>query len=90
MAPALAALRALDRAEMTLADMDLDDIHEAFAAQVAFCCRYSTGSARGSQGPASSVGTPGGIGLARAQESRFRTMVTCHKLANRVSSHGVV
>ncbi len=35
MAPALAAPRALDRAGMTLADMDLVDIHEAFAAQVA-------------------------------------------------------
>ena len=35
MAPALAAPQALDRAGMTLADMDLVDIHEAFAAQVA-------------------------------------------------------
>jgi acetyl-CoA acyltransferase len=35
MAPALAAPGALDRAGMTLGDMDLIDMHEAFAAQVA-------------------------------------------------------
>lgn len=35
MAPVFAAPRALDRAGLTLADMDLVDVHEAFAAQVA-------------------------------------------------------
>ena len=35
MAPVFAAPRALDRAGLTLADMDLVDMHEAFAAQVA-------------------------------------------------------
>jgi acetyl-CoA acyltransferase len=35
MAPVFAAPRALERAGMTLADMDLVDMHEAFAAQVA-------------------------------------------------------
>lgn len=34
MAPVFAAPRALDRAGLTLADMDLVDVHEAFAAQV--------------------------------------------------------
>jgi len=35
MAPVFAAPKALDRAGLTLADMDLVDMHEAFAAQVA-------------------------------------------------------
>jgi acetyl-CoA acyltransferase len=35
MAPVFAAPKALDRAGLTLADMDLVDVHEAFAAQVA-------------------------------------------------------
>jgi acetyl-CoA acyltransferase len=35
MAPVFAAPKALDRARLTLADMDLVDVHEAFAAQVA-------------------------------------------------------
>jgi acetyl-CoA acyltransferase len=35
MAPVFAAPRALDRAGLTLADIDLVDVHEAFAAQVA-------------------------------------------------------
>ncbi len=35
MAPVFAAPRALERAGLTLADMDLVDMHEAFAAQVA-------------------------------------------------------
>jgi acetyl-CoA acyltransferase len=35
MAPVFAAPRALERAGLTLADMDLVDVHEAFAAQVA-------------------------------------------------------
>jgi acetyl-CoA acyltransferase len=34
MGPAIAMPKALDRAGMTLADMDLVDLHEAFAAQV--------------------------------------------------------
>jgi acetyl-CoA acyltransferase len=35
MGPVLAAPKALDRAKLTLADMDLVDMHEAFAAQIA-------------------------------------------------------
>ncbi len=35
MAPVFAAPKALERAGLTLADMDLVDVHEAFAAQVA-------------------------------------------------------
>jgi acetyl-CoA acyltransferase len=35
MAPVFAAPRALERAKLTLADMDLVDVHEAFGAQVA-------------------------------------------------------
>ena len=34
MGPALAMPKALDRAGLTLADIDLVDMHEAFAAQV--------------------------------------------------------
>lgn len=57
MGPAIAIPRALDRAGLTLADMDLIEMHEAFAAQVA-----SNVQALGSEEWAARLGRPEPVG----------------------------
>lgn len=60
--PALAVPKALERAGLTMADMDLIEINEAFAAQVLACCKHleidPTDSRLNPNGGAIAVGHP--------------------------------
>ncbi len=67
--PAYAVPKALDRAGLTMADMDLIEINEAFAAQVLACCKHldldPTDSRLNPNGGAIAVGHPLGASGAR-------------------------